>query len=110
MNYVTNTSYHTGCRMNNRLFISSQICHEIIPRFLHIHIQALKPETITRRLSMLKSKVILFLIILAVTAAFILNILGLMKMLPLIITSPLLFVALLILVLYINERRRFKGF
>ncbi|MFN2747135.1 MULTISPECIES: hypothetical protein [Bacillus] len=41
---------------------------------------------------------------------FILNILGLMQMLPLYITSPLLFVSILFTISRFNHRKTFKGF
>ncbi|MDA7026107.1 hypothetical protein PJ311_05690 [Bacillus sp. CLL-7-23] len=41
---------------------------------------------------------------------FCLNILGLMSMLPLYITSPLLFVSLLFTINRFNQRKSFKGF
>ncbi len=39
-----------------------------------------------------------------------LNILGLMKMLPLYLTSPLLFAAILFTLYRLNHRKTFKGF
>ncbi len=41
---------------------------------------------------------------------FFLNILGLMKMLPLYLTSPLLFAAILFTLYRMNHRKTFKGF
>ncbi|GER67369.1 hypothetical protein BpJC7_17710 [Weizmannia acidilactici] len=41
---------------------------------------------------------------------FCLNLFGLMKLLPLFITSPLLFMAIFVLLLYLNRRNTFKGF
>ncbi|WP_223249505.1 MULTISPECIES: hypothetical protein [unclassified Bacillus (in: firmicutes)] len=41
---------------------------------------------------------------------FFLNILGLMKMLPLYFTSPLLFAAILFTLYRMNHRKTFKGF
>lgn len=43
-------------------------------------------------------------------ALFCLNLLGLMKLLPLFLTSPLLFAAIFALLLHVNRRNRFKGF
>jgi hypothetical protein len=42
--------------------------------------------------------------------AFVVNIFGLMDLYPILITSPLLFLSLLLMFLYINNRKRFKGF
>ncbi|QNT74869.1 hypothetical protein FTE28_00370 [Bacillus licheniformis] len=41
---------------------------------------------------------------------FVLNILGLMNMLPLYITSPLLFISILFTISRLNHRKTFKGF
>ncbi|MBU8639934.1 hypothetical protein [Bacillus pumilus] len=41
---------------------------------------------------------------------FFLNILGLMKMIPLYLTSPLLFAAILFTLYRMNHRKTFKGF
>ncbi|AWP36436.1 hypothetical protein DXF96_10865 [Heyndrickxia coagulans] len=43
-------------------------------------------------------------------ALFFLNLLGLMKILPLFLTSTLLFAAIFALLLHVNRRNRFKGF
>ncbi|MBP1940790.1 cbb3-type cytochrome oxidase subunit 3 [Bacillus luteolus] len=45
-----------------------------------------------------------------VIATFAINILGLMGMFPLYITSPILFVAILIFLFNLNNRKRFNGF
>jgi hypothetical protein len=42
--------------------------------------------------------------------AFVLNILGLLKVIPLYITSPFLFLSLLSFFYYLNIRKKFKGF
>ena len=42
--------------------------------------------------------------------AFIINIFGLMHLYPIYFTSPLLFLSLFLLMNYINNRKRFKGF
>ncbi|MBM7604069.1 hypothetical protein JOC75_002042 [Metabacillus crassostreae] len=39
-----------------------------------------------------------------------LNVLGLMNLLPLYITSPLLFIAIFIILYIVNHRKTFKGF
>ncbi|MGS2777849.1 hypothetical protein ACVBAX_10760 [Robertmurraya sp. GLU-23] len=51
----------------------------------------------------------LWMIVIFIIISFILNLFGLLNIFPLIITAPLLFLSLLSLVLYINERKRFKG-
>lgn len=51
----------------------------------------------------------LWLIVLFIIISFILNLFGLLNIFPLIITAPLLFLSLLSLVLFLNERKRFKG-
>ncbi|RBP92185.1 hypothetical protein DFO70_107115 [Cytobacillus firmus] len=55
-------------------------------------------------------KLPVLLIVMLILLSFILNIFGLMKLIPIFITSPILFISLLILFLYLNDRRRFKGF
>lgn len=55
-------------------------------------------------------KLPVFLMLMLILVSFILNIFGLMKLIPLFITSPILFISLMILCLYLNDRRRFKGF
>ncbi len=55
-------------------------------------------------------KLPVLLMLMLILLSFILNILGLMKLIPIFITSPILFISLLILFLYLNDRRRFKGF
>ncbi|WP_224927968.1 hypothetical protein [Bacillus safensis] len=46
----------------------------------------------------------------AIGLCFFLNILGLMKMLPLYMTSPLLFAAILFTLYRMNHRKTFRGF
>ncbi|PCK22149.1 hypothetical protein CEY02_05480 [Bacillus pumilus] len=46
----------------------------------------------------------------AIGLCFFLNILGLMKILPLYLTSPLLFVSILFTLYRLNHRKTFKGF
>jgi len=50
------------------------------------------------------------LIIFFIFFSFILHIGGLMHIIPLYFTSPLLFFSLYILLLYLNNRKSFKGF
>lgn len=45
-----------------------------------------------------------------VVIAFFLNILGLMQLIPPIITLPLLFISIFIIIYYVNNRKRFRGF
>ncbi|MEH7125136.1 hypothetical protein V7122_24760 [Bacillus sp. JJ1532] len=45
-----------------------------------------------------------------ISLSFILNFFALMKMFPLYISSPLLFLSILILIITINDRKKFKGF
>nr|WP_077211197.1 hypothetical protein [Bacillus dakarensis] len=54
----------------------------------------------------LKFWILLFIILFA----FVFNLLGLMKLVPLLITSPILFIAFLLFFLSLNDRNRFKGF
>lgn len=51
----------------------------------------------------------LWLIVLFIIISFILNLFGLLNIFPLMITAPLLFLSLLSLILFLNERKRFKG-
>jgi amino acid transporter len=55
-------------------------------------------------------KFYLLLLILLILFSFFLQLLGLMELLPLYLTSPILFVSLLLLVNFLNNRNRFKGF
>nr|WP_078381412.1 hypothetical protein [Sutcliffiella halmapala] len=41
---------------------------------------------------------------------FVFNILGLMKIYPLYLTSPLLFLSVLFLIILLNNKHRFRGF
>ncbi|WP_018664504.1 hypothetical protein [Heyndrickxia acidiproducens] len=50
------------------------------------------------------------LLVTAILILFCVNLFGLMKMLPLIITAPLLFAAITALLVYVNGRNRFRGF
>ncbi|MGX1194798.1 hypothetical protein [Metabacillus sp. SLBN-84] len=42
--------------------------------------------------------------------SFFLNVLGLMEMFPLLISSPLLFVSIFVTLYFVNHRNTFKGF
>nr|WP_156422674.1 hypothetical protein [Bacillus sp. FJAT-29937] len=50
------------------------------------------------------------LMIIFISLSFILNFFALMKMFPIYISSPLLFLSILILIITINDRKKFKGF
>ncbi|MFY4774355.1 hypothetical protein [Metabacillus sp. RGM 3146] len=50
------------------------------------------------------------LAVLFIIAAFFLNILGLMHLMPLYLTAPLLFVSIFILVFRMNHKKTFRGF
>ncbi|EIJ81841.1 hypothetical protein PB1_02840 [Bacillus methanolicus PB1] len=52
----------------------------------------------------------LILIILFILFSFILHLLGLMKLISVFITGPILFFSLFLFVYYLNNRNRFKGF
>ncbi|MDQ1147074.1 hypothetical protein QE429_003901 [Bacillus sp. SORGH_AS 510] len=56
------------------------------------------------------SKLPVIAMILFVFVAFFLHLLALMKIFPLLISTPILFLALLIIVHNINNRKRFRGF
>ncbi|WP_180955713.1 MULTISPECIES: hypothetical protein [Bacillus] len=53
---------------------------------------------------------IIGIMLLFILVAFGLHFLGLMKLIPVFISGPLLFISLLIFFLYLNERKKFKGF
>jgi len=55
-------------------------------------------------------KMVLSLILLFILFSFLLNIGGLMHIIPLYLTSPILFLSLFIFLLYLNNRKSFKGF
>ncbi|MBE3570956.1 MAG: hypothetical protein IMW92_12900 [Bacillales bacterium] len=57
----------------------------------------------------MKKLPILFLLILLLLTLWI-NLLGLMKLMPLFITSPILFIVIFLFINYLNDRKRFKGF
>ncbi|QTC42126.1 hypothetical protein I7V34_02360 [Bacillus sp. V3] len=50
------------------------------------------------------------LLIVLILFSFIIHILGLMNLIPLLITAPILFLSLLIFFYTIGNRKRFKGF
>ncbi|MBD1383068.1 hypothetical protein IC621_22965 [Bacillus sp. IB182487] len=52
----------------------------------------------------------LIIAVAAIVFTFFLNILGLMKMAPLFITSPLLFITILVTIYLVSHRKTFKGF
>ncbi|WP_175492922.1 hypothetical protein [Bacillus sp. OK048] len=52
----------------------------------------------------------IILLILFIIIGFSLHILALMKVFPLIISTPLLFIGILTFLFYLNDRRRFRGF
>ncbi|WP_210364555.1 hypothetical protein [Bacillus sp. REN3] len=55
-------------------------------------------------------KFILFLLSLFILLSFIVHICGLMHIIPLYVTSPLMFLSLFSLLVYLNSRRSFRGF
>ncbi|KSU62236.1 hypothetical protein AS034_08885 [[Bacillus] enclensis] len=50
------------------------------------------------------------LLIVLILFSFIIHILGLMNLIPLLITAPILFLSLLIFFYTVGNRKRFKGF
>lgn len=50
------------------------------------------------------------MLILFILFSFVLNILGLMKIFPIYISSPILFLSVFIFITFINDRKKFKGF
>jgi len=52
----------------------------------------------------------LVVFILFIILSLMLNIFGLMNLMPLYVTSPLLFLAIFLLIYFISDRKRFKGF
>ncbi|RST75230.1 hypothetical protein D4T97_008205 [Siminovitchia acidinfaciens] len=55
-------------------------------------------------------KILIGLIVLFFIISFYLNLLGLMQLVPIYITSPLLFISIFIFFSFINGRNKFKGF
>ncbi|MEW9109803.1 hypothetical protein ACQCT6_04980 [Cytobacillus gottheilii] len=55
-------------------------------------------------------KIQLFSILAVLIFCFFLNVLGLLKLVPLFITAPLLFASLITFISFLNNRNRFKGF
>jgi hypothetical protein len=56
------------------------------------------------------NKFLVLLMFLFILFSFALNIGGLMHLIPLYFTSPLLFISLFTFLIYINNRKTFKGF
>ncbi|WP_396230025.1 hypothetical protein [Cytobacillus sp.] len=50
------------------------------------------------------------MMILFILFSFVLNILGLMKIFPIYISSPILFLSVFIFITFMNDRKKFKGF
>nr|WP_233711030.1 hypothetical protein [Lederbergia citrisecunda] len=55
-------------------------------------------------------KIIICVLIAFIVFCFCFNILGLMNLIPIYITSPLLFFSLLLLLNFLNGRNKFRGF
>nr|WP_251030201.1 hypothetical protein [Bacillus sp. ISL-35] len=55
-------------------------------------------------------KIGLFFMALFIVFSFVLHIGGLMHLIPLYLTSPILFFSLFILLIYLNNRKKFRGF
>lgn len=53
---------------------------------------------------------LMVVMVISVVACFGFQILGLMNLIPIYITSPPLFISLLIFLLYLNGRNKFRGF
>ncbi|MRX52752.1 hypothetical protein GJU41_02100 [Bacillus idriensis] len=58
----------------------------------------------------MKSSLPLIISTVMLIISFFLNILGLMEMFPLLISSPLLFIAIFVTLYLVNHRKTFKGF
>ncbi|MGJ7919597.1 hypothetical protein [Neobacillus sp. LXY-4] len=54
--------------------------------------------------------VMITIMLILIVVTFIYNLFGLLGLVPLYVSSPLLFLALFILLFYINNRKKFKGF
>ncbi|KUP07531.1 membrane protein [Bacillus coahuilensis m2-6] len=52
----------------------------------------------------------LFILIVIIFITFSINLIGLLQLWPLYLTSPLLFISLFFLLIHLNGRNRFKGF
>ncbi|MBP2241182.1 amino acid transporter [Cytobacillus eiseniae] len=50
------------------------------------------------------------IMLLFILFSFVLNIFGLMKLFPIYISSPILFLSVLIFIACMNDRKKFKGF
>ncbi|WP_394235402.1 hypothetical protein [Niallia oryzisoli] len=55
-------------------------------------------------------KLYMLFLVLFIVFSFCLQVLGLMELLPIYLTAPLLFFSLFLLLNYLNNRKRFKGF
>ena len=58
----------------------------------------------------MKTKVTLAVMTLLISISFCLQILGLMHIIPIWLSSSILFASMLLLTVYLNDRKRFKGF
>ncbi|QFT88391.1 hypothetical protein FIU87_07025 [Bacillus sp. THAF10] len=56
------------------------------------------------------AKILLVLCIFFIIFSFFINTLGLMKMYPIYLTSPLLFLSLFLFISLLNNRKRFRGY
>ncbi|UAL48656.1 hypothetical protein [Sutcliffiella horikoshii] len=56
------------------------------------------------------SKIPFILCILFILFSLFINVLGLMKLYPIYFTSPILFFSIFLLIVLLNNQRRFKGF
>jgi len=50
------------------------------------------------------------ILILLIAIAFFLNLLALIHIFPMLLSGPILFISILIFIVYLNDRRRFRGF
>ncbi|MGN7398465.1 hypothetical protein ACTHO0_01320 [Cytobacillus praedii] len=55
-------------------------------------------------------KLTIAMMILFILFSFVLNILGLMKLFPIYISSPILFLSVFIFITFMNDRKKFRGF
>ncbi|KOP81749.1 hypothetical protein AMS60_04180 [Bacillus sp. FJAT-21945] len=55
-------------------------------------------------------KLTIAMLILFILFSLVLNILGLMKLFPIYISSPILFLSVFILITFINDQKKFRGF
>ncbi len=73
-------------------------------------VNIIETRSLLRKGAVVMKNIPLIVMLLFIIFAFLFNLLGLMNLVSIFITSPILFIALLLFISYLNNRNRFKGF